>query len=65
MGFVLAHMIGNLKLFLSKEEINLYGEALRDMPGAPAAAHRAAVDAPHRADRSRSCSTSTPRTASR
>ena len=26
-------MIGNLKLFLSKEELNLYGEALRDMPG--------------------------------
>jgi len=34
MGFVLAHMIGNLKLYLSKEEINLYGEALRNMPGA-------------------------------
>ena len=33
MGFVLAHLIGNLKLFLSKEEINLYGEALRNMPG--------------------------------
>jgi succinate dehydrogenase / fumarate reductase cytochrome b subunit len=33
MGFVLAHMIGNLKLYLSKEEINLYGEALRTMPG--------------------------------
>jgi succinate dehydrogenase / fumarate reductase cytochrome b subunit len=33
MGFVLAHLIGNLKLYLSKEEINLYGEALRDMPG--------------------------------
>src|SRR3954468_4334565 len=32
-GFVVAHLIGNLKLFLSKEEINLYGEALRDMPG--------------------------------
>ena len=30
---MLAHLIGNLKLFLSKEEINLYGEALRDMPG--------------------------------
>jgi succinate dehydrogenase / fumarate reductase cytochrome b subunit len=27
------HLIGNIKLFLSKEEINLYGEALRDMPG--------------------------------
>jgi succinate dehydrogenase cytochrome b subunit len=34
MGFVLAHLIGNVKLYLSKEEINLYGEALRDMPGA-------------------------------
>jgi len=33
MGFVVFHLIGNLKLFLSKEEINLYGEALRDMPG--------------------------------
>ena len=33
MVFVLVHMIGNLKLFLSKEELNLYGEALRDIPG--------------------------------
>jgi succinate dehydrogenase / fumarate reductase, cytochrome b subunit len=33
MGFVLFHMIGNLKLFISKEELNLYGEALRDIPG--------------------------------
>ena len=33
-GFVVVHLIGNLKLFLSKEEINLYGEALRNMPGA-------------------------------
>ena len=33
MAFVLVHLIGNIKLFLSKEEINLYGEALRDMPG--------------------------------
>jgi succinate dehydrogenase / fumarate reductase cytochrome b subunit len=32
-GFVIAHLIGNIKLYLSKEEINLYGEALRDMPG--------------------------------
>ena len=32
MLFVLGHMIGNLKLFLSKEELNLYGEALRDIP---------------------------------
>jgi succinate dehydrogenase / fumarate reductase cytochrome b subunit len=33
MGFVIAHLIGNLKLFLGRGEINLYGEALRDMPG--------------------------------
>jgi succinate dehydrogenase / fumarate reductase cytochrome b subunit len=33
MLFVLAHMIGNLKLFISKEEMNLYGEALRDLGG--------------------------------
>jgi succinate dehydrogenase / fumarate reductase cytochrome b subunit len=33
MLFVLVHMLGNLKLYLSKEELNLYGEALRDMPG--------------------------------
>jgi succinate dehydrogenase / fumarate reductase, cytochrome b subunit len=33
MLFVLVHLIGNIKLYLSKEEINLYGEALRDIPG--------------------------------
>jgi len=33
LGFVFAHMIGNLKFYLSKQEIDLYGEALRDMPG--------------------------------
>jgi succinate dehydrogenase / fumarate reductase cytochrome b subunit len=33
MVFVLFHLIGNLKLFISKEELNLYGEALRDIPG--------------------------------
>jgi succinate dehydrogenase / fumarate reductase cytochrome b subunit len=32
-GFLLVHLLGNLKLFLSKQELNLYGEALRDMPG--------------------------------
>ena len=31
LGFVLAHMIGNLKVFLGKEHINLYGESLRDL----------------------------------
>jgi len=33
LGFVLVHMIGNLKLFISREEVNLYGEALRDLGG--------------------------------
>ena len=33
MGFVVSHLVGNLKLYLGREEINLYGEALRDMPG--------------------------------
>ncbi len=32
LGFVVVHMIGNLKLYLSREEINLYGEALREFP---------------------------------
>jgi succinate dehydrogenase / fumarate reductase cytochrome b subunit len=31
--FVLGHLIGNLKFYLSKQEIDLYGEALRDIPG--------------------------------
>jgi succinate dehydrogenase / fumarate reductase cytochrome b subunit len=34
-GFVTAHMIGNLKIFLGSEPINAYGEWLRDM-GEPA-----------------------------
>ena len=33
MLFVLVHLIGNIKLFLSKQEMNLYAEALRTMPG--------------------------------
>jgi succinate dehydrogenase cytochrome b subunit len=32
MLFVAGHLLGNIKLFLSKEELNLYGEALRDIP---------------------------------
>jgi succinate dehydrogenase / fumarate reductase cytochrome b subunit len=32
MAFVIGHLIGNLKLYLSREEIDLYGEALRDFP---------------------------------
>src|SRR3954451_1514563 len=34
-GFVFAHMIGNLKIFLGPKAINTYGEWLRDM-GEPA-----------------------------
>src|SRR4051794_18339061 len=34
-GFVLAHMIGNLKIFLGPDAINRYGEWLRDL-GEPA-----------------------------
>jgi succinate dehydrogenase / fumarate reductase, cytochrome b subunit len=32
LGFVFGHMIGNLKLYLGKQELDLYGEALRDIP---------------------------------
>ena len=35
LGFVLAHMIGNWKVFLGKEHLNVYGEWLRDF-GEPA-----------------------------
>jgi succinate dehydrogenase / fumarate reductase cytochrome b subunit len=34
MGYVLAHMAGNLKMYLGAEDINHYGEALRTL-GAP------------------------------
>lgn len=34
LGYVLAHMIGNLKVYFGPEEINHYGEALRDLGGA-------------------------------
>ena len=33
MVFLTVHLLGNIKLFLSKQEVNLYSEALRDMPG--------------------------------
>ncbi len=32
-GFVIVHMIGNLKVYLGPSEINEYGEALRDLGG--------------------------------
>ena len=35
LGFVLAHMVGNLKVFLGKEHLNVYGEWLRNL-GEPA-----------------------------
>jgi succinate dehydrogenase / fumarate reductase cytochrome b subunit len=31
MGFVLVHMVGNLKIYLGAEEINHYGEFLREL----------------------------------
>ena len=31
MGFVLAHMVGNLKMFLGAEDLNHYGEFLREL----------------------------------
>jgi succinate dehydrogenase / fumarate reductase cytochrome b subunit len=34
LGYLLAHMIGNLKVYFGPEEINHYGEALRDLGGA-------------------------------
>ena len=35
LGYVLAHMVGNLKVFLGKEHLNVYGEWLRTL-GEPA-----------------------------
>ena len=48
LGFVLAHMIGNLKVFLGEEHLNDYGEWLRDARRAGAPAHGPAVGAAHR-----------------
>ena len=33
LGFVVAHLLGNLKVYFGAEEINEYGEALRDLGG--------------------------------
>ena len=33
LGYILVHMLGNLKVFLGPEEIDSYGEALRDLGG--------------------------------
>ena len=32
-GYIVAHLVGNLKMYLGADEINLYGEALRDLGG--------------------------------
>jgi len=40
LGYVAAHMVGNLKVFLGKEQINVYGEWLRHVGRAGPAAHR-------------------------
>ena len=59
MGYVLLHMIGNLKVYLGPEAINDYGEFLRDF-GEPALPRSTVlVDPADRADRRRSSSTST------
>ncbi len=33
LGYIVAHMLGNLKVYFGPEEINQYGEALRDLGG--------------------------------
>jgi succinate dehydrogenase / fumarate reductase cytochrome b subunit len=33
LGYIAAHMVGNLKMYIGAEEINAYGEALRDLGG--------------------------------
>jgi len=32
-GYLLAHMVGNLKMYISAESINVYGESLRELGG--------------------------------
>jgi succinate dehydrogenase / fumarate reductase cytochrome b subunit len=34
LGYIAAHMLGNMKIYFGPEEINHYGEALRDLGGA-------------------------------
>lgn len=41
-GFVLAHMVGNLKIYLGREALNHYAEGLREL-GAPLLAHGQAL----------------------
>ena len=51
MGYVLAHMIGNLKMFLGPADLDHYAEFLRELLVPIAAANRRAVDPAHRPDR--------------
>ena len=51
MGFVLAHLIGNLKLFLVEGGAQPLRRGAPRHPGPPAPAHRAAVDGADRPDR--------------
>ena len=52
-GFVVAHMIGNLKMYLGPEDFNHYGEFLRELLVPHPAAHGRAVAAADRPDRRR------------
>ena len=61
LGYVLAHMIGNLKVFLGKGEINAYADWLRTLGEPAAPAHGRPVDPAHRSSSPRSSSTSSPR----
>ena len=51
LGFVLAHMVGNLKVYLGAEDINHYGEFLRELLAPAPAPHGVAVAPADRADR--------------
>ena len=62
LGYVLAHMIGNLKVFLGEEHINDYAEWLRDPRRAGLPAHLGAVGDARSRSSPRSSSTSSPRT---
>ena len=51
MGFVFAHMVGNLKVFLGAEDINHYGEFLRELLVPLLAPHGGPLAPAHRLDR--------------
>ncbi len=60
LGYVFAHMIGNLKMFLGAEDINHYGEWLRELL-VPILPRTVPCGCCASASSSRSSSTSTPR----